>query len=387
MQIHARVTITVVTFAALAAQSPAEQRSHPLRPRATRTGSGQAETATIRQLWTDYVASRRGRFASNAGTPSPLWLASEQARWPMYDLAGFYVPDGAVLQSVTIQPTRAGGALAYEIVSRFSAAGSNLADPESAAVLTTTVYSVRYGGRWVLANALPRKTAAWRRETVGPISYLVEPGLAFNRRKAQQAAAFVDSLATAFAVPPIGRLDYYVTSSVDAALGILGVEFPVKYGPNGGFSKPVNHQLFSGLPSLGEDYRHELAHVVLRPLLDGTTTTILASEGLATWLGGTEGSDFRSGVRNLANYLAAHPASSLDSIMASVSIPQAVRYTGGAVLCAMLFDAGGTEAIKGFLRAGPGHSQPRACLVQALRRPWAAVSSDWRATVVRMTSR
>lgn len=369
-----------------AAQRLAEHSSPGSLPRATRTGSSQDEMASIRQLWTDYVASKHGKFASNAGTASPLWLASERALWPMFDLAGFYVPDGAVLQSVAMQPTRAGGARAYEIVSRFSAAGAKPTDARSAIVLTMTVYSVRHEGRWVLANALPRKTAAWRREDVGQITYHVEPGLAFNRQKAQHAAAFVEPLVTAFAVPPIARLDYYVTSSVDEALRILGVEFPVRYGPNGGFSKPVNRQLFGGLPSLGEEYRHELTHVVLRPLLDGATMTILASEGVATWLGGTEGGDFRSGVRTLATYLAAHPDASLDAIMDSASIPQSVRYNGGAVLCAMLFDAGGTQAIKGFLSAGPGSSQLRAFLVRTLRRSWAAVSSDWRSTVVRMTS-
>jgi hypothetical protein len=56
-------------------------------------------------------------------------------------------------------------------------------------------------GQWVLANALPRKTAAWRREEVGQITYFVEPGLVFNRQKAQRAVAFSDSLAAAFGIP------------------------------------------------------------------------------------------------------------------------------------------------------------------------------------------
>ena len=381
---------TILSWSALTsvckAQGSVERGVSGSLPRTTQTGSSQDEIASIRQLWTDYVASKHGRFASNAGTPSRLWLASEQALWPMYDLAGFYVPEDAVLESVTIHPTTAGGARAYEIVSRFSGAGAKPTSTRSSTVLTMTVYSVRHEGRWVLANALPHKTAPWRREQVGQITFFVEPGMTFNRQKALRAAAFVDSLATAFAIPPIGRLDYYVTSSVDAALSILGVEFPVKYGPTGGFSKPVNRQLFSGIPSLGEEYRHELTHVVLRPLLNGANMTILASEGLATWLGGTEGVDFRGSVRNLAKYLAAHPEASLDSIMDAASIPQSVRYSGGAVLCAMLFDAGRTEAIKGFLSAGPGSSQLRAFLVRTLGKTWAAISADWRTTVVRIAS-
>ena len=118
-----------------------------------------------------------------------------------------------------------------------------------------TVYAVLENGQWGLANALPRKTARWQRETVGQITYFVEPGLAFDRDKARRGVAFLDSLTAAFGVPRVATLDYYVTSSADAALNILGAEVPEKYGPHGGFSKPVNHQLFSGTPTLGEDYR------------------------------------------------------------------------------------------------------------------------------------
>jgi hypothetical protein len=102
-------------------QPPAEHRSPVSLPRATVTGSSQDEMESVRRLWADYIASRHGKFASNAGTPSPLWLASERVRWPRYDLAGFYLPDGAVPESVRIRPAGAGATPEYEIVTRFSA--------------------------------------------------------------------------------------------------------------------------------------------------------------------------------------------------------------------------------------------------------------------------
>src|SRR2546422_5180094 len=40
-------------------------------------------------------------------------------------------------------------------------------------------------------------------------------------------------------------------------------------------SQPVNHQLLSGIPAVGEDYRHELAHMVIMPLLMGRPTLYL----------------------------------------------------------------------------------------------------------------
>ncbi len=102
----------------------------------------------------------------------------------------------------------------------------------------------------------------------------------------------MDSLALAFGVAPPPRLDYYVTESVDQALETLGARFPRTFGAAGGFAKPVNWQVFSGIPSLGEEYRHEIAHVVLLPIIRGSSTSLLASEGVPTRLGGTAGRDY-----------------------------------------------------------------------------------------------
>ncbi|HVT39444.1 MAG TPA: hypothetical protein VHE78_10385 [Gemmatimonadaceae bacterium] len=249
--------------------------------------------------------------------------------------------------------------------------------------MTMTVYAVHENGRWVLENALPRKTSGWPRASVGQINFFHEPGLVFDPAKARRAAAFIDSLASAFDLSRPAPLDYYVTSSVDEALNILGLQFPVKYGPNGAFSKPVNHQVFNGMPTIGEEHRHELAHVVMAPLLVGSPT-ILATEGVATWLGGIEGVDFRGSVRHLAGYLAAHPKITLDSILESGSIPQFVKYSGGAVLSEMLAESGGTPALKEFLTAGPGTAELRAALVHLLHQPWAAIMSAWRTSIDRL---
>jgi hypothetical protein len=297
----------------------------------------------------------------------------------MFDLAGFYIPDGAVNEVMSIRRTR--NADEYELVARFRSAGGR-----DSGVMTVTVFGVRERGRWVLANALPRTTAHWKRHVVGPITYVVDPQLKFSPSRARLAVAFVDSVAKAFALPRLGPTDYYVASSVDVALESLGVKTTERYGAAGGFSKPVNHQVFSGIPTQGENYRHELAHLVLRPLFNGSTTTLLASEGLATWLGGTGGTDFRGSVRMLAKYLTDNPTVTLDSIIDSGSSPQSIRYTAGAVLCEMLARRGGARSIAAFHNAGPGSAQVRAELARRLGRTWPVITSEWRALVAQLAS-
>src|SRR6059058_2032005 len=60
------------------------------------------------------------------------------------------------------------------------------------------VFATREGGRWVLANALPRLTQRWQRETIGRITFVFPPTHRFVRARAEATAAFVDSLAHAF---------------------------------------------------------------------------------------------------------------------------------------------------------------------------------------------
>jgi hypothetical protein len=333
----------------------------------------------IYRVWNAYIASKQGRFAANAGTRSTLWISSEQDRWPMFDLAGFYLPDGAVNDVESIR--RTGNANEYELVARFRSAGQRNSD-----AMTVTVFGVREGGRWVLANALPRTTARWQRHVVGPITYVVDPQLKFSPSRARQAVAFIDSVAKAFTLPRLGPTDYYVASSVDVAMESLGVITTQRYGAAGGFSKPVNRQVFSGIPAQGEYYRHELAHLVLLPLFNGSTTTLVASEGLATWLGGTGGTDFRGSVRALAEYLTENPTVTLDSIIDAGSSPQSIRYTAGAVLCEMLARRRGARSIVAFHKAGPGLAQVRAELVRVLGRNWPGIVSDWRALVAQLAS-
>lgn len=338
----------------------------------------------VRQLWSEYLASKRGQFASNAGTPSPLWSASEQAQWSMYDLAGFYLPDQSVPEVLTVTPVNAAVDTAFRIVTRFWPEGTTKRDSSFKPVLTMTVYARRDGGRWVLANALPYQTSTWVRETRGRITYRVAPALRFNATKAVRAAAFVDSLAAAFSVTAPPHIDYYVTESVDQALAILGVVVPDRYGAAGGFAKPVNFQVFSGIPAVGEEYRHELAHVVFLPIIRGSGTSLLASEGVPTWFGGTAGRDFQGSVRHLAAQLRADPRLSFDRIVDDMSVSSDYRNAAGAVLAQMVHEAGGANALREYMRT-PGRGI-RDVLVRLLQRPWPTIIEDWRRRVDRIAA-
>lgn len=325
----------------------------------------------VRELWAEYLAAPRD-------ARSAYWSPAERSRWPHYDLAGAFLTANEVPDVVEAVPLDAAVDTAYRIVTRFWPGGSAARDPSATPVLRVTVYARRERGRWVLSGALPYHTRTWMRATSGRIRYVVSPKLRFNPERAARAAAFVDSLATAFDVPAPPHIEYYVTESVDQAMEILGAVPAQRFGPNGGFARPVNAQVFSGIPALGEEYRHELVHVLLAPLL-GDDPSVIASEGVPTWLGGTSGRDFPGSVRRMVELLQAQPALDLYGIIYSGRVPSDIRNAAGAVLADMLHDAGGVDAVRAFLQASS--SELPEALARLLGRPWDTVVSDWRARV------
>lgn len=331
----------------------------------------------VRDLWDQYLASRTRSRVIDASTPSPFWSSAEQAQWSDYDLASQFLPLGAVSRVLAVTPIDPAVDTAYRIETRFWADDSSARDSSAAPVLTTTVYARREKGRWVLANALPYHTSAWARETRGRIHYVVAPALRFNPTKADRAAAFVDSLAVAFDVEPPPRIDYYVAESVDQAMEILGAVTPQRYGPNGGFTRVG--RIFSGNPAQGEEYRHEIVHLLIAPILRGASSSLIASEGVPSWLGGTAGRDFPGAVKHLASLLREQPALDLHRIVYDMTVAAEIRNAAGAVLAQMLNEAGGIEAVKEFLRTSTA-GVPDLC-ERVLQRPWDAIVVDWRRRV------
>src|SRR6266581_1070622 len=178
------------------------------------------------------------------------------------------------------------------------------------------LYATREGGRWVLANALPRLTRRWNHETIGRISFVFPLGQRFARARAEATAAFVDSLALAFQVPPPPAVGYYFTDDLIQTLGAAGLEFfPLGSDTVGGRSDALDHLVFIGSSSNGEGYRHELAHVILWPFLAPLNAAGLVQEGLMTWTGGSAGLDFNALLPGLKQYLDAHPGLTLESIL------------------------------------------------------------------------
>jgi hypothetical protein len=190
----------------------------------------------------------------------------------------------------------------------------------------------------------------------------------FARARAAATAAFVDSLAAAFEISPPASIGYYFTDDLIQTLSAAGLEFfPLGADTVGGRSMDLDRLVFVGSSSHGEEYRHELAHVVLEPFLAPFKTAGLVREGLMTWTGGSAGLTFNQLMPGLKGYLDTHGDLTLENILTDPP-PRTgtldVGYDGLAVLCKMVYDAGGLPAIRELASAG---REPRGVLGAAAR--------------------
>lgn len=357
------------------AQTP-QVRMSPVLLDTNKLGATERE---VYRVWDAYLTSMRGKRGMSANVVSPFWLQSEQVRWKAYALAANYLSDDAQPQTVAIVRNRAPSSSpdsVYRIITRVYPWDGKPTTDLWRNAMTMTVYAVRDGRSWKLSNALPRNTAHWKRDTVGPITYVYAPAYAYNRARALKAVAFTDSLAAAFGVPKLKPITYFLASTSDEMYGIMGLESDVKYGAMGGLAQPVNRMLFSGDPSLGEAYLHELAHLTLAPL-STDNTMYFYNEGVATWLGGTVGLSYKESLKGLAQYLREHPTATLDDLI-DAGGPQTQLYRGSALLVAMLFERGGTPAVKSLFNGGQSAADFRLEVERIMQRPWTAVLAEWK---------
>jgi hypothetical protein len=372
---HSSKTLALAAAMAALSTTSARQSSAQTVRVGFDTTKASADVRAVVRVYREYMDTRRGLYFESADRQTSLWVEPERRMWPMYDLASLYLHDLAVPTVEKVEAVGSGNAPEYRITTNFVYNDPTASSPTWWSNMTTTVYAVRNSGAWQLANALPRNTASFKRDTVRSFEYVYAPSYPFNRARAESAAAFADSLADVFNVPRIGALTYYLSNTVDEMYALMGLTSAEKVGATGGVAQPVNRMLFSGIPAIGENYRHELAHMVFRPLMT-PSTSLFVSEGVPTWYGGTGGKSYKDAVAGLAVWLRAHPQVTLDSLMRP-GYSNTETYTAAAVVVDIVSDQVGRHGIRLLFDAGASASELREGLQRITKFGWARLSQEW----------
>jgi len=335
-------------------------------------------------LWRSYLTGRADSLHATR-----YWSRKEQEQWLVFDLLSGYVYQGFSNFTVVHLAPAAGLDSTYLVRTLVTAVDASTQDVRPLALYR--VYVIREGGKWVLANALPRLTRDWKRETIGLVTFVYPPTYWFRRRRAEATAHFVDSLARAFGLPAPSPITYYFTDNLIDMFGALGLDFfPLGSDTVGGRSNTINRLAFVGSSSAGEAYRHELAHIVLQPLVGRGTTAGLVMEGLMTWSGGSAGLDYKDLLPGLTAYVAAHPDLTLKSIMTSPP-PRVgtldVGYNTFATLCHLIYEAGGLAGLRTWLNAGREPDDVLSAAARLLHVPAGQLDELWRRRLSALSDR
>jgi hypothetical protein len=369
--------------AALAAQGPPDPGSIHVT-----LGFGVDTSFTpVRQIFETWVTFLTDRPDSNH--PSPVWSPSEQRRYRNPVLGRDYIFQGfpgafPTVTVLTIAPAVPGEDSVYVIKTLIGDVYQP--DHEVKVLGVFRVYAQRAGNRWVLSNAIDRLTKHWVRQPIGTITFAYPPWGTIDRRRANRAARFADSLAAAFSLSR-APLTYFVAETPEEMFRLQGLDFvpePSRAGVGAARADGVNRIVFSGSADLQEAYLHEIAHVVLDPFVVAGRTHWLAVEGITTWTGGWQGKAFPALMRDFAFYLKNHWGFTFDSVLQQPAPPGPLdpRYAVGAVLFQLAADHGGMPAIRSLFRTGTTPLEVRRGFAQALGVAPASLDAVWRRKVL-----
>lgn len=145
---------------------------------------------------------------------------------------------------------------------------------------------------WKFKRVLEHNTKDWKKVKVGNIKYFNSPLREFNSQKAEKFNAFNNTLSAFFKESP-RQITYFACTSPAELYKIMGYDYITNMymAETGALNEYTSNIIFAGNDS--EYYAHELVHSYLSPSYFKTINNLgVLSEGLATYIGGSNGKSY-----------------------------------------------------------------------------------------------
>jgi|GEM_PF-2551496 len=309
-----------------------------LSPRVIGDTASNSSVREVLDLWRNYLNSRPDSIYDN-----PYWSIEERQKFKNFDLSGsmIYGQGKNFLNQwkplvLSVDSISKG----YLIQTAYVQCDTDYFYQSLWAV--QNVFAKRERGVWRLFNALPYESAKLCNERkIGRFRFVYSKDHRFNELLARNTVTFADSLSKIFSVPLRDTFEYYVTDNVSDLTELMGMTFCLSMST--GITYPDDARIFtaSGL----EFYPHELTHLVC-----GTCGSRFASEGIATWQGG---SNYKEGtlqntVREARGEIHSASELSLDSLIANpyYSRSTSLFYATGGMVAALIYHFTGAKGIR-----------------------------------------
>lgn len=328
------------------------------------------------------------QLPSPGRTPTTLWVAEEQARYPLYDFAAPQLYRTRLPATIVeVSPTSPDSTV-YVVKTVFAVADSAGQNIQPFGLQRLYVHPAAAGSGapygWQLAGALAELTRSWTVQRVGGITYHFSSGYSFRRDRAEAANQFLDSAARRLGVSRPGPIDYYLTASWESVNRLMGLDWGLTGAAFAGRALPENRLVFAGNPALGEAFMHELAHVVLAAFGSAEQRHRMIEEGVATWLGGgNRGPDVGTYFTLLNQYLIEHPEMTLSGLLSRFDAEEAF-YATGALIADGALRHGGLSALRRVLTIGPRNEELLGALPGLLGVSPGGLDAWWRSEAARL---
>ncbi|MBZ4188431.1 hypothetical protein [Niabella beijingensis] len=188
----------------------------------------------------------------------------------------------------------------------------------------------------------------WYKQEIGHILFYKQSKDAFDLQQARTCNAYNDSIAAVFNVPP-KKFVYYSCKDPVQMFNLMGYDFRYEMFLSRTGGMRIGNGLYSARNA--EHYPHEIAHFYISDI-EGEKSCRIATEGIATYFGGSDPRSFKETVRSLYQYLLKYTGITIDELLfKDVRTDDDVSrlYATGGILAKRIYEKHGLEGWKKFL--------------------------------------
>jgi hypothetical protein len=203
----------------------------------------------------------------------------------------------------------------------------------------TRLYAIKENNTWKLKNAFDFKTKNWKTISESNINYHFPADVILDKNEILKSKLFCDSVSTLLQTKNWQAFDYYITTSGDKQSELLGFDFAFSAYTTGMAFK--TNILLGGTGSAF--YPHEFTHHVAE---EKKIKHKLIYEGLATWLGGSNGETFEQNLHTLSNAIRNNETLTVDKVI-NLTWGWTVNafYTTGGLFCKLVYEKNGITGL------------------------------------------
>ncbi len=312
----------------------------------TRVKQNVKEVASVLEVYKNYLNNRPDSVQAD----NPYWCTSDKNKYQDFDFTRGFIYDPIPIDYLridylsklyrfvilSIEKEEDSYAIRTAIIAK-DVTQPYMKEQNPWAIIR--IYAIKENNNWKLKNAFDFKIKGWKTISESNITYHFPSDIHLKKNEMLKSKLFCDSVSALLQIKTWQPFDYYITSSGDKESELLGFDFAFSAYTTGMAFKP--NILIGGTGSAF--YPHEFTHHVTE---EKKIKHKLIKEGLATWLGGSNGETFEQNLHTLSNAIRNNDTLTVDKVI-DLTWGWTVNafYTTGGLFCKLVYEKNGITGL------------------------------------------